>query len=62
MLAAAFLVRSAGYIVADRPFPVLSLTPELIERVFSENADGVHAELSAFANAKSAAAIPASSF
>jgi hypothetical protein len=45
MLAAAFLVRSAGYIVADRPFPVLSLTPDFIERVFAENADGVHAEL-----------------
>jgi NNMT/PNMT/TEMT family protein len=45
MLAAAFLVRSAGYIVADRPFPVLSLTPELIERVFAENADNVRAEL-----------------
>jgi hypothetical protein len=44
MLAAAFLVRSAGYIVADRPFPVLSLTPELIEHVFTENADGVRAE------------------
>jgi hypothetical protein len=45
MLAAAFLVRSAGYVVADRPFPVLSLTPDFIERVFAENADGVHAEL-----------------
>jgi hypothetical protein len=45
MLAAAFLVRSAGYIVADRPFPVLSLTPDFIERVFAKNADGVHAEL-----------------
>jgi NNMT/PNMT/TEMT family len=44
MLAAAFLVRSAGYIVADRPFPVLSLTPELIEQVFTLNADGVRAE------------------
>jgi hypothetical protein len=44
MLAAAFLVRSAGYIVADRPFPVLSLTPELIEQVFAANADNVRAE------------------
>ena len=44
MLAAAFLVRSAGYIVADRPFPVLSLTPELIEQVFTKNADSVRAE------------------
>ncbi len=44
MLAAAFLVRSAGYIVADRPFPVLSLTPELIEQVFAKNADSVRAE------------------
>lgn len=44
MLAAAFLVRSAGYVVADRPFPVLSLTPELIEQVFAKNADSVRAE------------------
>jgi len=44
MLAAAFLVRSAGYIVADRPFPVLSLSPELIENVFALNADNVKAE------------------
>jgi hypothetical protein len=44
MLAAAFLVRSAGYVVADRPFPVLSLTPELIEQVFASNADNVKAE------------------
>ena len=45
MLAAAFLVRSAGYIVADRAFPVLSLTPELVEEVFAANADNVKAEL-----------------
>jgi hypothetical protein len=44
MLAAAFLVRSAGYIVADRPFPVLSFTPEFIEQVFKDNADNVNAE------------------
>jgi NNMT/PNMT/TEMT family protein len=44
MLAAAFLVRSAGYIVADRAFPVLRLTPELIEEVFASNADNVKAE------------------
>ena len=44
MLAAAFLVRSAGYVVADRAFPVLRLTPELIEEVFASNADNVKAE------------------
>jgi hypothetical protein len=44
MLAAAFLVRSAGYIVADQAFPVLRLTPELIEEVFASNADNVKAE------------------
>lgn len=44
MLAAAFLVRSAGYIVADWPFPVLSLSPELIENVFASNAYNVKAE------------------
>src|SRR5690606_27658131 len=44
MLAAAFLVRSAGYVVADRPFPVLHLSPEVIERAFSLHADGIKAE------------------
>ncbi|MBL8551269.1 MAG: hypothetical protein JNJ73_14890 [Hyphomonadaceae bacterium] len=41
ILAAAFLVRSGGYIVGDRPFPVLSLTPEAIEDVFSRHARDV---------------------
>ncbi|MCC7254019.1 MAG: hypothetical protein IT540_19335, partial [Hyphomicrobium sp.] len=44
-LAAAFLVRSAGYVVADRPFPVLKLSPETIERVFKAHADSVSAKL-----------------
>jgi hypothetical protein len=43
-LIAAFLVRSAGYVVADRAFPVLSLTPESIERVFAQHATAVKAE------------------
>lgn len=45
MLAAAFLVRSEGYVVADRPFPVLKLSPETIERAFREYADAVEAKL-----------------
>lgn len=44
-LAAAFLVRSGGYVVADRPFPVLKLTPETIEQTFKAHADAVSAEL-----------------
>lgn len=44
-LAAAFLVRSAGYVVADRPFPVLKLSPETIERAFKAHADEVSAKL-----------------
>ncbi|MGE0024379.1 MAG: hypothetical protein AB7S70_12195 [Hyphomicrobium sp.] len=44
-LAAAFLVRSGGYVVADRPFPVLKLSPETIERVFKQHASDVKAEL-----------------
>lgn len=44
-LAAAFLVRSEGYVVADRPFPVLKLSAETIDRVFRQYADGVRAEL-----------------
>jgi hypothetical protein len=43
-LIAAFLVRSAGYVVADRPFPVLSLSPESIEAVFAAHARDVGAE------------------
>jgi SAM-dependent methyltransferase len=45
LLAAAFLVRSEGYVVADRPFPVLKLSPETIERVFNAHADAVNAKL-----------------
>ncbi|HYD15532.1 MAG TPA: hypothetical protein VEA77_03945 [Hyphomicrobium sp.] len=45
MLAAAFLVRSEGYVVADRPFPVLKLSAETIEDVFRRHADDVRAEL-----------------
>lgn len=44
-LAAAFLVRSEGYVVADRPFPVLKLSPETIERVFKDHAQSVSANL-----------------
>jgi hypothetical protein len=43
-LIAAFLVRSAGYVVADRPFPVLSLSPESIESVFASHAGDIAAE------------------
>lgn len=44
-LAAAFLVRSEGYVVADRPFPVLKLSPETIERAFRVHAQDVRADL-----------------
>ncbi len=43
-LIAAFLVRSAGYVVADRPFPVLSLSVEAIEEVFSRHVVAMKAE------------------
>lgn len=43
-LCAAFLVRSGGYEVSGRKFPVLHLSAEDIERVFSENADDIRAE------------------
>jgi hypothetical protein len=43
-LTAAFLVRSAGYVIADRPFPVLSLSPESIQAAFASHADEVTAE------------------
>jgi SAM-dependent methyltransferase len=42
-LVAAFLVRSAGYIVAGRRFPVLRLSAESIENVFMRHANGVRA-------------------
>jgi hypothetical protein len=41
VLAAAFLVHSGGYVVADRPFPVLSLTAQAIEDVFTRHARDV---------------------
>jgi hypothetical protein len=44
-LAAAFLVRSEGYVVGDRPFPVLKLSPETIDGVFRDHARDVRAEL-----------------
>jgi hypothetical protein len=43
-LIAAFLVRSAGYVVGDRSFPVLRLSPESVEAVFAEHAGEVEAE------------------
>lgn len=43
-LAAAFLVRSAGYDVAGRRFPALTLSPEDIESVFLKLAREVHIE------------------
>ena len=42
-LIAAFLVRSAGYVVAERPFPVLSLSEESIEATFARHADCITA-------------------
>ncbi|MGE3141760.1 MAG: hypothetical protein AB7L65_00420 [Hyphomonadaceae bacterium] len=44
-LIAAFLVRSGGYVVADRPFPVLHLNEGVIQTVFERYADNVKAEL-----------------
>jgi ABC transporter transmembrane region/NNMT/PNMT/TEMT family len=43
-LIAAFLVRSGGYVVADRPFPALNLSIETIEEVFSRHVDKMKAE------------------
>lgn len=43
-LAAAFLVRSSGYVVGDRRFPSLALTAETIEKVFAGHAHGVKTE------------------
>jgi hypothetical protein len=44
-LIAAFLVRSAGYTVADRRFPCLRLDPDSIERAFARHADTLRSEL-----------------
>jgi hypothetical protein len=43
LLAAAFLVRSEGYVVGDRPFPVLKLSAESIDGVFRQHASDVAA-------------------
>jgi hypothetical protein len=43
-LIAAFLVRSAGYVVADHSFPCLSLSAESIESVFAHHARGIKTE------------------
>ena len=43
-LVAAFLVRSKGYVVADRPFPALHLSEEIISAVFARHADTLRAE------------------
>jgi NNMT/PNMT/TEMT family len=43
-LIGAFLVRSAGYVVADRPFPCLNLSAETIESVFVRHARGIKTE------------------
>ena len=43
-LIAAFLVRSVGYVVADRPFPCLNLSAESIESVFARHARGIKTE------------------
>jgi hypothetical protein len=37
-------VRSSGYVVADRRFPVLQLSAESIERVFAQHAHSIKAE------------------
>ena len=44
MLAAAFLVRSGGYIVADRSFPVLHLLAEEIEETVARHGEILKAE------------------
>jgi hypothetical protein len=44
-LVAAFLARSDGYVVGDRSFPALKLSPESIDGVFSGYARNVRAEL-----------------
>lgn len=44
LLAGAFLVRSAGYVVADRAFPVLRLSAETIEQTFTSHATEVRSE------------------
>lgn len=43
-LIAAFLVRSGGYVVADRQFPCLNLSAESIQSVFARHARGIKTE------------------
>lgn len=43
-LAAAFLVRSEGYVVADYPFPALNLSAEAIAQVFAPHAGEIRTE------------------
>jgi hypothetical protein len=43
-LAAAFLVRSEGYVVADQAFPALKLSPEAIEGAFKDHAGAVRTQ------------------
>lgn len=43
-LVGAFLVRSGGYVVADRPFPVLHISSESIATTFSKFATDVKAD------------------
>lgn len=43
-LVGAFLVRSGGYVVADRPFPVLHVSSETIAATFSKHAIDVKAD------------------
>lgn len=45
LLVGAFLVRSGGYIVADRPFPVLKLTADEIIDTFKAHTDDVKIEM-----------------
>jgi len=44
MLAAAFLVGTSRYVVAERPFPILPLSAESIEATFARHATDVKAE------------------
>jgi hypothetical protein len=44
LLVGAFLVRSGGYVVADRSFPVLNLSSETIAAAFQQHATDVTAE------------------
>jgi hypothetical protein len=43
-LAAAFLVGTSRYVIADRQFPILCLSPEEIERSFAHHATNIESE------------------